>query len=306
MAAIVDAPPVRQPAAPAVLAGTVAMGFVGSSVAISAVLTEAPLFTAQSLRYALACLLLVGFARSAGRRIVQPQGAEWAWLLGIVVTGMVLFNVALVRGSAHAEPAVLGVAVASVPVLLAVVGPLLEGRRPRGRVLGAAAIVTVGAGLVQGLGRSDAEGLAWAVVVLVCEAGFTLLAVPLLARHGAWGVSVHTTWLAAAVFGLLGLVTEGPAAALRLTGTQLAAVGYLAVGMTAVAFVLWYSAVGRLGSARAGLLTGVAPVAAAGVGVAMGDPAPGPVVWLGITVVTAGLALGLTGHARPPVSGGAP
>ncbi|TYP86589.1 drug/metabolite transporter (DMT)-like permease [Blastococcus xanthinilyticus] len=304
MAALVDAAPVGQPAAPAVLAGTVAMGFVGSSVAISAVLTDAPLFTAQSLRYALACLLLAGFARAAGRRIVRPRGAEWAWLLGIVATGMVLFNVALVRGSEHAEPAVIGVAVASVPVLLAVIGPLLEGRRPRGRVLAAAAVVTVGAALVQGLGRSDAEGLAWAVVVLLCEAGFTLLALPLLARHGAWGVSVHTTWLAAVVLGVLGVAGEGPAAALRLSGTQLAATGYLAVGMTAVAFVLWYSAVGRLGSARAGLLTGVAPVAAAAVGVAMGGAAPGPLVWLGIGVVAAGLAVGL-GAAGTGTPGGA-
>jgi len=62
--------------------------------------------------------------------------------------------------------------------------------------------------------------------------------------------------------------------------------------------VLWYSAVGRLGTARAGLLTGVAPAAAVGVGVAMSGSVPGPVVWLGIAVVAAGLVLGLT--AAPP------
>ncbi|WP_299958834.1 DMT family transporter [uncultured Modestobacter sp.] len=288
----------QQSAAAAVLTGATAMGFVGSSVAISAVLSDAPLFTVQSLRYAAACLVLLGFARLAGRSVARPRGAEWAWLLGIVGTGMVLFNVALVRGSEHAEPAVLGVAVASVPIALAVVGPLMTGRRPEARVLLAAAVVTVGAGLVQGLGRSDAVGLAWAVVVLACEAAFTLLAVPLLARQGAWGVSVHTTWLAAVVFGVLGLATEGPAAVAELTGGELAAAGYLAVGTTALAFVLWYSAVGRLGTARAGLLTGVAPVAAAGVGVAMGAPAPGLLVWLGIAVVGAGLALGLSARAR--------
>ena len=116
----------------------------------------------------------------------------------------------------------------------------------------------------------------------------------MLTRHGAWGVSVHTTWLAAVVLGVLGLTAEGPGALGRLDGRELAAVAYLAVGMTAVAFVLWYSAVSRLGSARAGLLTGVAPVAAAVVGVAMGAPVPGPLVWLGIGVVAGGLALGLT------------
>ncbi len=61
---------------------------------------------------------------------MRPRGAEWLWLAGVVADRLVVFNVALVRGAAHAEPAVLGVAVACVPVLLAVVGPFLEGRGP--------------------------------------------------------------------------------------------------------------------------------------------------------------------------------
>ena len=74
----------------------------------------------------------------------------------------------------------LGVAVACVPVLLAVVGPLLEGRGPAPAVLAGAVVVTRGAALVQGLGRADGIGLAWAAVAFVCEAAFTLLAVPVL------------------------------------------------------------------------------------------------------------------------------
>lgn len=280
------------------LFGATAMVCVGGSVAVSSVLVGAPLFIAQAVRYTLACLLLVAFARVSGRRLVRPRGAEWGWLLGVVGTGLVLFNVALVQGSAHAEPAVLGVAVACVPLVFAVVGPLAEGRRPSPRVVAAALVVTSGAVLVQGLGRSDGVGLAWAGVVLVCEAGFTLLAVPLLARHGPWGVSVHTTWLAAAVFAGLGLVREGPTAVAGLTAGDVLAVAYLAVAVTTVAFVLWYSSVRRLGAGRAGLLTGVAPVAAAAAGVLLGEPTPRPLVWLGIAVVAAGLAVGLRTNAE--------
>ena len=40
-----------------------------------------------------------------------------------------------------------------------------------------------GATLVQGLGRADGVGLAWAVVVFMCEAAFTLMAVPLLVEE---------------------------------------------------------------------------------------------------------------------------
>jgi drug/metabolite transporter (DMT)-like permease len=298
-------PDVTRPlgAAPAALAGAAGMVFVGGSVAVAAVLSDAPMLTAQAVRYACACLLLLGFLRSSGRSVAVPRGREWAWLVGVTGSGLVVFNIALVQGSRHAEPAVLGVAVASVPLALAVVAPLMERRRPARQVLAAAFVVTCGAALVQGVGRTDAAGLGWAVVVLGCEAGFTLLAVPLLARLGPWGVSVHATWIAAVAFGCAGLVHEGPTAVTRLGSRQLMGVAYLAIGVTAVAFVLWYSSVQRLGAGRAGLLTGVAPVAAAATGVLLGGPAPRPLVWVGILVVAAGLALGLRTAAAADAPG---
>lgn len=90
----------------------------------------------------------------------------------------------------------------------------------------------------------------------------------------------------------------GPGAAVRLGTGDWLAVGYLAVAVTAAAFVMWYSSVGRLGASRAGLLTGVAPVTAAATGVLLGGPAPRPLVWAGIAVVAAGLALGLRPAAQ--------
>jgi drug/metabolite transporter (DMT)-like permease len=236
---------------------------------------------------------------------VRPRGAEWLWLGGVVLTGMFVFNLALVLGARHAEPAVLGVAVACVPVLLAVVGPLLEGHTPAPRLIAAALVVTAGAGLVQGFGRADAMGLVWALVTFACEAGFTLLAVPVLGRHGPIGVSVHSTWMAALLFGVTGVAWEGPAAALRLTGADLLAGAYLAVGVTAMAFVLWYTCVSRLGAARAGLLTGIAPIAAAATGVALGGPRPSLPVWVGVAVVATGLALGLAERERVRLGPGA-
>jgi len=295
----VDASLDGQPAWIGTISGAAAMVFVGGSVAVSSLLGGAPMFTTQSIRYAIACALLLVLARVSGRKLTMPHRDEWLWLFGVTVTGLVLFNVALVRGGQHAEPAVFGVAVACVPVLLAVVGPLVEGRRPKRSTLIAALIVTLGAGLVEGLGRSDGVGLMWAVVVFACEAGFTLLALPVLPGQGPWGVSVHSTWLAAVIFGVLGLVREGPTAVIRLTGGDLVAIGYLAVAVTAIAFLLWYFSVGRLGAGRAGLLTGVAPAAAAAIGVAVGRPLPGPLVWVGIAVVALGLVLGLSGGRRP-------
>lgn len=275
------------------LSGTAAMSFVGSSVAVSSALVDAPLFTAQALRYAVAALLLLAVARTLGARALRPHGTEWLWLGGVAATGLVLFNVAIVRGVEHAEPAAIAVAVAGAPVLIGLAGPLLEGHVPAPRVVAAAGVVTAGSVLVEGTGHADATGVAWAAVALLCEAAFTLLALPVLQRHGPWGVSLHTTWLAALLLLALGLTTEGTDAALRLDAAALGAVAYLAVVVTTVAFLLWYSAVAGLGSGRAALLCGIAPVAAAVVGIATTGHVPTLAVWCGIAIVVGGLVLGL-------------
>ena len=110
-------------------------------------------------------------------------------------------------------------------------------------------------------------GLAWAVVAFACEAGFTLMAVPLLGRHGPAGrVGAHHLAgrgdVRPARRGL-----GGTGRGTRLHTGDLLAAAYLAVRVTAVAFVLWYTCVERLGAGRAGLLTGVAPIAAAVTGI---------------------------------------
>lgn len=278
----------------AVAFAVTAMVFVGSSAAVSRALTAAPLCTAQAVRYALAAVILVVLARLLRIPVVRPRGAEWLWLAGTSVSGLVLFNIAVVRGVTRAQPAMIAVAVACVPVLLGVLGPMLQRQSPHRRIVLAAVVVTAGAAGVEGAGHADAAGAAWAVLALVCEAGFTLLAVPVLGRHGAWGVSVHTVWMGAVMFGVLGLAGEGPSAVTRLTVTDLLAVTYLALLVTVAAFLLWYTAVSALGPGRAGLMTGVAPVSAALAGLVLGTRAPNLLMWLGIAVVVAGLAFGLS------------
>ncbi|MEV7557560.1 EamA family transporter, partial [Streptomyces sp. NPDC089795] len=223
--------------------GIVGMALVGSSVTVSRALVDAPLFATQAVRYAAAALLLFALARAVRVPVHRPRGREWLWLAGIAATGLVLFNVAVVRGVAHAEPAVIAVAVASVPILLGLLGPFLEGRRPSRRVLLAAPVVVAGAVLVEGTGRTDAAGVAWAALALGCEAAFTLLAVPVLRRHGAWGVSVHAVWLGALMLAGLTVAFESPAELVSLGRVRWAAAGYLAVMVTAVAFLLWYRTV---------------------------------------------------------------
>ncbi len=105
-------------------------------------------------------------------------------------------------------------------------------------------------------------------------------------------------WIGAVVLAVLGLGTEGPAAVTRLTGADWAAMGYLAVMVTAVAFILWYSTVAALGAGLVGLLTGIAPISAAAVGVVIGGHVPSVSVWCGVLIVLGGLSAGLFGDRR--------
>jgi drug/metabolite transporter (DMT)-like permease len=233
-------------------------------------------------------------------RIGRTRGTEWLWLCGIAATGLVLFNVAVIRGVGHAEPATIAVAVACVPVVIGLVGPLLDRQRPARRVVLAAVVVTIGSVIVEGTGRTDAAGVAWAVVALLCEAAFTLLAVPVLRRQGAWGVSFHAVWIGTVMLLVLAALVDGPRSALLLRVDDWAAIGYLAVMVTAVAFICWYTCVALIGPGRAGLLTGVAPPAAAFAGAATIGQLPALPVWLGIALVCVGLAVGLRSRRHEP------
>jgi hypothetical protein len=110
---------------------------------------------------------------------------------------------------------------------------------------------------------------------------------------------VHLVWIGAVMLAGLGVAAEGTGAVARLTAADWAAMAYLAMLVTAVAFLLWCSAVVSLGAGRVGLLTGIAPVSAALSGIVTGSHAPSPLVWSGILVVISGLAGGLRAGPTP-------
>lgn len=275
-----------------ILLGVSAMVLVGGSVAVSQTLTTAPLLTVQAARYAIAVPIVLGFAKCFGVTILRPRGMEWVWLAGVASIGLVLFNVAVIRGVAHAEPAVIAVAVACVPILLGNLGPLLEGNSPGRQLILGAVVVTLGGVLVEGGGRTDLVGIVWAVIALTSEAAFTLLAMPVLSRQGAWGVSVHSVWIAAVMLIVMSPLAEGTSAVSLLTLKNWEAIIFLALMVTALTFVCWYSAVTILGSGRAGLLAGVSPISAAFAGIATNGHVPKLFVWAGIVLVILGLIFG--------------
>jgi drug/metabolite transporter (DMT)-like permease len=276
-----------------------AMFLVGTLAAISSVINRYPLYGGQAMRYALAAAILFAVARARGLGLVRLTRRETLLLLALSATGLVLFNVCVIQGTRHASPTMVGTIIGTVPVVLALAGPLLARSRPSGRVLVAAVVVVVGASITTGLGGGSLTGLLYAVGALACEACFSLLALPLLPKLGPVRVSAYTAVVAVPLLLIVGTVADGGGVVRPPTAAEAAALLYLGTTVSAGAFILWYGALPRLGADRAGLFAGMLPVGAIVTTAALGLGAPTATELGGAAVVIAGLAMGLApGRAR--------
>ncbi|MFD6419416.1 DMT family transporter [Streptomyces sp. NPDC060194] len=275
------------------LLAALACVLVGGSFTANSLLGDYPYAGGQALRYGLACLLLVpllGRGGTAPLRRLRPR--RWGRLALLAATGMVGFNLAILAAERTAEPAVPGVLVGCAPVVVAVLVPLLAGRRPARAVLYGALLVAAGAFAVQGWGRTDGAGLLYSVGALAGEVCFALLAVPLLEPLGARLLSATVCGLAALESAGLGLLLDGGDVLRTPTATELAALLWQAVVATVVGFVCWYEGIRRIGPERATLFSGLIPVAAAATAPLVGTGSYGVAQAAGSLLVGSGVALG--------------
>lgn len=276
-----------------VLLVTLAYALVGASFTANSLLGDYPYAGGQALRYGAACLLLLPFLGRGGLaplRILTVR--HWLRLGAVAAVGMIGFNLAVLAAERTAEPAVPGVLVGCAPVVVAVLVPLTEGRRPARPVLYGALLVAAGAFTVQGWGRTDLAGIGWSVAALAGEVGFTVLAVPVLRLLGPKLLTATVCGVGAVEAALVGLAVDGAGFVRTPTAVETGALVWQAALATVVGFVLFYMGVQRIGMERATLYTGAIPVAAALSAALVADAAFGLPQAAGSLLVGAGAALG--------------
>ncbi|RAJ87064.1 drug/metabolite transporter (DMT)-like permease [Streptomyces sp. PsTaAH-137] len=272
------------------LLAALACVLVGGSFTANSVLGSYPYAGGQFLRYGAACLLLLPGLRLAPLRALG--GRSWARLALLAGVGMVGFNLAVLAAERSAEPAVPGVLVGCAPVVVAVLVPLLSGRRPRRAVLYGALLVAAGAFTVQGWGRTDALGITFSACALAGEVGFAVLAGPVLVPLGPRLLSCTVCAVAALESAAVGLAVDG-ASWLRVPdAAETSALVWQAAVVTVVGFVCWYMGMQRIGTERATLFSGLIPVAAACTAPLVGSGTYGLAQAAGSALVGAGVALG--------------
>ncbi|MFI6455466.1 DMT family transporter [Streptosporangium amethystogenes] len=275
-----------------------AMLLVGTSTAVSAIIADYPVFAGQALRYALAAAILLAVVRHQRLPRVRLTPRDILLLIALATTGLAGFNLFLVEATRHAGPAMIGTVVGAVPLVLALVGPLMERRRPAPRTVGAAIVVALGAAVAAGLGSGSLPGLLLSLGALAGEVAFSLLAIPLLPKLGPLRVAAYPAALSVPMLLAAGLALDGTASLRLPTPSEAAAFGYLGAIVTAAAFFLWYDALRRLGADRAGLFAGLVPVGALFTTVALGLGQAGPADITGALLVAAGVVVGLRQPSR--------
>ncbi|MBB4968474.1 DMT family transporter [Saccharothrix violaceirubra] len=274
----------------AIVAGVLSSVIVGASVPTTGMLQDYPLLTGQALRYALGGVLLLGLTLLRRERVVLPRRRDWLALVALVGFGMLGFNACVLYAQRYAEPGFVAAVLGASPLVLALVAPLLAGRRPALMPVVGAGAVVAGVVALSGGGAWHGPGLVLAVLTMVCEASFTLFAVGVVRRLGGVAVSMWCCFIAAAVGGVVGSVVGGWRVPTVREGAALVVLGVL---VTAVAFVLWYFAMDRLGADRAGVLVGLMPVAGLVAAVALGAQQATLVAFAGAVAVAGGCAVGL-------------
>ncbi|MGI5484005.1 DMT family transporter [Streptomyces lavendofoliae] len=266
---------------------------VGASFTANSVLGDYPHAGGQAIRYGLAFLLLlplVGRGAAAAVRALTPR--QWGRVAVLAAVGMVGFNLAVLAAERTAEPAIPGVFVGCAPVVVAVLVPAINGRRPTRPVLYGALLVAAGAFTVQGWGRTDLAGIAWSAGALLGEVGFAVLAVPVLKPLGPKLLSATVCCVAALESAVAGLLLDGTAMVRVPTGQESVALLWQAAVVTVVGFVCWYMGVQRIGAERATLFSGLIPVSAAMTAPLVATGSYGLAQGVGSALVGAGVALG--------------
>ena len=278
---------------------------VGGSVAASSLVADYPVLGGQAVRYLVAGLVLAVWGRLRHLRLARPTGREWVWLAGLALLGFAGCSVFMIEATATNDPASVGVVIGAAPLVIVIVGAIVDRLRPTWRMIAAAALVATGSAAAQLGGGQEPSfsplGLALSLGALAGVVASTLLAAPLLPGLGALAVTSYACVLAGAALlvtaGLISLADGGPV--LRVpTGVELASLAFLSIVVTAVVFIAWYGAMERLGTARTGLFNGLIPVTSLGAVALVGTGILTPLRALAALAVLAGVFLGLKVNAR--------
>jgi len=252
--------------------------WAGNAVVGRLTVGSVPPLMLNALRWALAMLLLLPL----GWRVLrEPRAiaARWRYLLAIGLLGVGTYNALQYLALVTTTPINVTLIAASSPVWMLVVGALFHGEHPTGRQVAGAVLSLAGVALV--LGRGDPGALARIhfvtgdVYVLVATIAWAFYSWLLARPPASMRPPQRPDWdwagmlLLQTLFGLAGAAPAAAAeAAITHAGVQwngwvVAALLYVAIGPSVIAYRCWGLGVALGGPALAAFFANLTPVFAA-------------------------------------------
>jgi len=277
----------------------------GNYSLVKAVFAEIPAIPFNALRLSIASsLFLAVIARERRRGSVPPlERRDWLTVAGLGVVGHFLYQSCFIGGISLTSVANSALILGCTPVATALLAGALGHERVTRAHWGAALLSVAGLYLVAARGvRLSGESLTGDLVLVVaiaCWTVYTVFSRPLLARHSPLVITGYSMAIGTALF-----VPAATPALLRHDWSRVSAGSWLAVAASAVlalnvSYLIWYTAVQRLGNTRTSLYSNMVPVAALGVAwLTLGERIDAPKL-TGATMILAGVLVSRFAGPRP-------
>jgi drug/metabolite transporter (DMT)-like permease len=201
------------------------------------------------------------------RRELKPLLPYWRWLILFAVVEIITPWLLLSEAETRLSSSLSGLLIASVPILVAVLGRLTGGQDRLNPVRWAGLLVGLGGVALLVAGSSthgDAGAIAEVLAVAVCYSIGPLIAARKLSELPSLGMTAACLAFATVVYAPVAAVTWPSVVP---PAKVLASLAALAVICTAIAFVCFFALIGAAGPARASVITYVNPAVAVGLGV---------------------------------------
>jgi drug/metabolite transporter (DMT)-like permease len=253
-------------------------------------------------RVALAAALLLALAGRAGT--LQALRGRWRWLLAYAVAEVTIPFPLIAAGEEHVPSSLAAIAVASVPLIGAVLAIRFDhSERPTpvravGLMLGFGGVVAL-VGIDVAGHRQELLGIG---AILLAAVGYAIA--PMVIKHRLADLDPRATIgasMAIASLLLLPLLALDPPHRVPGAGA-IAAVVVLGLLCTALAFVIFMVLIREAGTSRATVITYVNPVIAVGLGVALLGERPGAGAVAGLLLILAGSWLSTDGRLPPGIA----
>lgn len=273
-----------------------AICFGGTWVAGAVAVDAAPPFSIAAIRFGVASILLVAWARLAGRPLSALRASDWPLVIGLGVTAIAGYNWLFLTGLTLA-PASDGAII--VPGLAPVFTLVLAGAflQERLGLRGFIGLAVAAAGLflvVNPGGAADDRRLLGDVLFIAgaaCWGVYSVLARIASRRFDAVSTTLYGTAIGTAILIPAALLEGGIERVAAAPAEALAGIAYLAVFGTVAAFVLLNLGMARIGAARASAFALLVPVVGVLSSVVLLDEPLGPLTVLGGMIVLVGLWL---------------